>query len=277
MEVKNIKPIIKWAGGKRQLLIELKKRLPKEFNRYFEPFLGAGALFFDLQPQKAFINDYNHSLINLYQCCRDNPIELKKELQTLQDEFNLNLNKNDYYYKKRIRYNQILNKDSFEEAALFVFLNRTNYNGLYRVNSKGEFNVPFGQKSKVDLMVYRIDEVYHILMNSTITEGDFEIACLEAEKGDFVYFDPPYYNTFVNYQADGFSKDEQLRLFKLFEELSSKGVYCMLSNSNTEFIKDLYKDFYIEVVSVKRLISRNASLRISEEVIITNYEVNYDK
>lgn len=277
MEVKIIKPIIKWAGGKRQLLIELRKRLPKKFNRYFEPFLGAGALFFDLQPQKAFINDFNHSLINLYQSCRDNSVELKNELQKLQDEFNSDLNKSEYYYKKRIRYNQIINKDSYEEAALFVFLNRTNYNGLYRVNSKGEFNVPFGQKLKVDLMINRIDEIYQLLKNSIITEGDFELACLEAKKGDFVYFDPPYYNTFVNYQADGFSKDEQLRLFRLFVKLSSKGVYCMLSNSNNDFIKELYKDFNIEVVSVKRLISRNASLRISEEVIITNYEVNYDK
>ena len=125
-------------------------------------------------------------------------------------------------------------------------------------------------------MINRVDEINHILKNSIITEGDFESACNLAKKGDFVYFDPPYYNTFVNYQSDGFSKEEQLRLFRLFVKLSNKGVYCMLSNSNTDFIKDLYKEFNIEIVSVKRLISRNASLRISEEVIITNYEVNYD-
>lgn len=258
-------------------MTQLQRRLPKEFNKYFEPFSGAGALFFSIEPSEAFINDINHSLINLYRLCRDRSEDLKIELSKLEKDFNssnLDKDKESFYYSKRDRYNKVLGKNTVEEAALFVFLNKANYNGLYRVNSKGFYNVPFGRKKKIDLVGEKLDNISSLLKNTTISEGDFEQACKFASKGDFVYFDPPYHNTFVDYHLDGFSESDQLRLYRLFENLSKKGVYCMLSNSDSDFILDLYKNYHIEVIQVKRYINRDSNNRNANEVIITNYEVN---
>lgn len=268
-----MQPIIKWAGGKRQLLGELKKRLPAKFNDYHEPFIGAGALYLALEPANtSHINDFNHSLVNLYLCVRDHKTELIKQLDMLEQDFNTALDKEAFYYQKRERYNDILNKDSYEEAALLIFLNRAGYNGLYRVNSTGLFNVPFGKKQTVNLMSDRIESMNQLLKQAVITEGDFEKVVENAQAGDFVYFDPPYDETFAGYQADGFSKDDQKRLAKLFKKLTDKGVFCMLSNSATDFILDLYKDYNITKIPVKRLINRNPKGRTDHEVIVTNYD-----
>lgn len=269
----DIKPIIKWAGGKRQIINDLIKNLPKKYDNYFEPFIGAGALYFQLEPKNACINDMNHSLINLYTICRDHNKELKIELSKLQDKFNFSDSKDQIYYEIRQRYNEILNTSTIEEASLFVFLNKTNFNGLYRVNSKGKYNVPFGQKKKVDLSLDKFENISSLLLRTTILEGDFEDACIHAKKGDFIYFDPPYHETFVDYQSNGFSVNEQIRLYNLFVKLTEQGVYCMLSNSDSAFILELYKKFNIKILKTKRYINRVGSNRIANEIIVTNYEV----
>lgn len=271
-----INPIIKWAGGKRLIIDELRNRVPQDYGTYFEPFVGAGALFFDIMPVLGHINDFNPSLINLYTKIRDFPEELKLRLDRLQSEYNDCPDKSEYYYLIRDYYNSILGSNSVEEASLFIFLNRTNYNGLYRVNSSGKYNVPFGKRYKVNLMSSRINEISNLLQNKIITNLDFEEACENVEPGDFVYFDPPYYKTFDNYKINGFTEEDQRRLFRLFERLCNMGVHCMVSNSNAEFIYNLYRDYNICEIPVKRLINRNADRRNSTEIIITNYEVNND-
>ena len=265
------KPIIKWAGGKTQLLNELIPMMPESYNNYFEPFIGGGALFFALQPERALINDYNTQLINLYAQCRDNAEELMQRLDQLAAEHQEDP---EHYYTNRALYNACIERKehSVESAALFIYLNKAGFNGLYRLNSKGLFNVPTGRKKKVNLYEQdNINNVSKLLKGTELTTGDFENACEKVGPGDFVFFDSPYYNTFDTYQAGGFSEEDHKRLAKLFQELTDRGAYCMLTNSNEDFIKELYRNFNIKEVAVKRMINRDADKRTGEEVIITNY------
>lgn len=264
-----MKPIIKWAGGKRQLLEEIKKNIPISYGTYFEPFVGGGAVYFELQPQKAVINDLNEQLINLYNVVASNKEELIKELDILSAEHS-----ETNYYKIRDAYNECLNKNelSIKSASYFIYLNKTGFNGLYRVNRDGLFNVPSAHKKKANLYdLENINQVSNLLKKTKIKQGDFEKAVKYAKKGDFVFFDSPYYSTFDTYQPNGFSEEQHIRLANLFHKLTEKGVYCMLTNSNEDFIKELYKDMNIKVVPVKRMINCDASRRTGEEVIITNY------
>ena len=272
-----MKPFVKWVGGKRQLIEELIKRMPKDYDNYYEPFVGGGALFFEVQPDKARINDFNICLINVYNQIRDNVDDLIKKLDKLANKYNKLATKEekaDMFYSIREKYNNGIKRKKLDtiQASYFIFLNKACFNGLYRVNANGLFNVPSGQKSKLNL--YEEDNLRNIseLLNKTIIlSGDFEEACKDAKRGDFVFFDSPYYDTFDTYQKGGFELEDHIRLANLYKELTDKGVYCMLTNSNTDFIKDLYKEYKIEVVNVKRLINRDATNRKGEEVIITNY------
>ena len=267
----DIKPLVKWAGGKTQLLNEIIPMLPKEYNTYYEPFIGGGALYFALHPEKAVINDYNVQLINLYKQCRDNPNELLAHMDRLTEE---HINSKEYFNSVRSKFNVCLkeNELSIESAALLVYLNKSCFNGLYRLNSKGEFNTPSGHKEKVNLYdTKNFKDVSMTLKNATIMSGDFEKACENAKAGDFVFFDSPYYNTFDTYQAGGFSENDHKRLANLFKELTQKGVYCMLTNSNEDFIKELYKDYKIKVIQVKRMINCDEKNRKGVEIIVTNY------
>lgn len=273
-------PFIKWVGGKTKLLPELTKRLPEQIGTYVEPFVGGGALFFDMQPADAILNDVNPRLINLYVSVRSHKEELVYRLSEYEREYNTLTSldaKQDFYYQTRTDFNtRFFETDlTVDDAAQFIFLNKTNFNGLYRVNAAGEFNAAFGKRMTVKLF----DEVNlancsAALKNVDIMNGDFEDACDGLTAGDFVYFDPPYYSTFDGYQAGGFSEEDQLRLHNLFQRLTASGVYCLMSNSNTDYIKDLYAGYYIEVVPVKRNINRNGNGRQGEEVIITNYKSN---
>lgn len=274
-----MEPFIKYAGGKRQLLPQINERLPKTYGDYYEPFLGGGAVFMDLKPKKAYLNDFNESLINAYKQIKNNVDELKSVLDQFQEHFNSlpgDDEKKAYYYEMRDLYNRDMREKEFSimTAALLIFLNKAGFNGLYRCNSKGEFNVPFGQKKRINLYSSdNLDSIANGLSNATITVGDFEKACEGAKAGDFVFFDSPYYDTFDTYQGGGFSEADHRRLASLYKELTDKGVYCMLTNSNTDFIKELYKDYRVDVVSVKRMINRNANDRTGEEVIVINYVV----
>ena len=273
-------PFIKWVGGKTQLLPELRKRLPERIGTYVEPFVGGGALFFDVQPADAKLNDVNPRLINLYVSVRSHKEELIDSLNSYESEYNTlaSINaKKDFYYQNRTEFNaRGFETDlTVNDAAQFIFLNKANFNGLYRENADGNYNAAFGWKESIRLFdEANLCSCSTALQNTSITNGDFEDACKGLSAGDFVYFDPPYYSTFAGYQAGGFSVEDHLRLHNLFQRLTESGVSCMLSNSNTDFIKNLYADYNIEVVQAKRTINRNGSGRQGEELIITNYKSN---
>ena len=265
------RPIIKWAGGKTQLLEQLVPLIPDDYGTYYEPFLGGGALFFAVQPHHAVINDYNPSLINLYKQVKKNPEELMKELDTLTLGHSPD---GDYYYERREEYNLSLkmNTKDIRQAALFIYLNKAGYNGLYRLNSDGLYNVPNGKRKNLNL--YDRDNILNvsrILKHARIQCGDFEKSCKDAKAGDFVFFDSPYYNTYDAYKAGGFAQEDHVRLSRLFAELTAKGVKCLLTNSNEKYIKELYKDYDIKIVDVKRMINCDGKKRTGKEVIIKNY------
>lgn len=275
MSNSSVAPFVKWAGGKRQLLTQIKERMPKKFNHYYEPFVGGGAVLFDLLPKNAIINDINKSLINTYRQIKDRPEEFLKVISVFDE--NIIDGGKEYFYSRREFYNDKMMKAEFdiELAALFVFLNKHCFNGLYRVNGKGLFNVPYNNSKKASCTEENIMEISEYLKTITILEGDFENACEEATKEDFMFLDSPYAplnpTSFESYTKEGFNIESHKRLSNLFKELSERGCYCMLTNHNTEFINELYSDFKREVVSVKRSINVNANKRTGEEIIITNY------
>lgn len=277
MSHSTIAPFIKWAGGKRQLLAQIKERLPESFHRYYEPFVGGGAVIFELLPENAVINDINRALVNAYRQICHSPDEFLQETGRLDD--GMWEDGKEYYYSLRKRYNDKLMKEEFdlELAALFVFVNKHCFNGLYRVNGKGQFNVPYNNSRLASVDKESIRAISAYLKKITIMEGDFEQACAEAKKGDFLFLDSPYAplnpDSFESYTKEGFDVDSHRRLAGLFDELTGRGCYCMLTNHNTDFIHELYgnKGYTIDVVSVKRMINSDASKRVGEEVIIRNY------
>lgn len=277
MSNSSIVPFVKWAGGKRQLIPQIRERMPEQFNNYYEPFVGGGAVIFELLPENAVINDINKALINAYQMICRHPQEFLQEINRLDAE--MWEDGKEYYYSLREHYNDKLMKDEFdvELAALFVFINKHCFNGLYRVNGKGLFNVPYNNSRRSSVDERSIMEISEYLRNVTIISGDFEAACEGAGAGDFVFIDSPYAplnpTSFESYTKEGFDIESHRRLANLFDELTARGCYCMLTNHNTELINELYgnKGYTIDVVSVKRLINSDASNRVGEEVIICNY------
>lgn len=256
MKNTDIKPFLKWAGGKRQLLPRLREYFPESYNTYYEPFVGAGAVLFDLKPQNAVINDNNAELINLYNVIKD-----KNKIEKLISHLETHENTEKYFYDIRSwdredDYHQI---DDYIRASRFIYLNKTCYNGLYRVNSKGYFNVPFGNYKNPDYQNADVlRAVHHYLHDNDIyiTNADFEEAVKDAKENDFVYFDPPYdpiskTSAFTSYTKDNFGDAEQERLRDLFIQLYKKGCYVLLSNSNTEFINKLYDYPGIEIIEVE--------------------------
>ena len=274
VEIKaEIYPLVKWVGGKRQLMSDLLRNLPLHYNRYLEPFVGGGALFFALQQENSYISDMNEELINLYQVVRDNVEELIKDLHTHE-------NNKDYYLKIRDldRLDNYGNISAIKRASRFIYLNRTCFNGLYRVNSKGEFNVPFGKYKNPKLVdEVNLVNVSRLLQATEIKHADFKRVLDVAKVDDFVYFDPPYMplnetSSFTSYTKDGFGIDKQIELKNVCDELHGKGVKFMLSNSDTQFIKDLYADYEINTVYASRQVNSKASGRGKiAEVLIKNY------
>lgn len=272
-----VAPFVKWAGGKRQLLPRIKERMPEKFNDYYEPFVGGGAVIFELLPGNALINDINKALINTYKQICNTPEAFLKAISRLDEEIWEDGRK--YYYFLREHYNDKLMKAEYdmELAALFVFINKHCFNGLYRVNGKGLFNVPYNNSRRASVDEKSILDTSKYLQGVTILEGDFEAACENAKKSDFVFIDSPYAPlnpaSFESYTKEGFDLESHKRLAKLYDELTARGCYCMLTNHNTELINELYgnKGYKIDVVSVKRMINSDASNRVGEEVIICNY------
>lgn len=272
------KPVIKWVGGKAKLLPEIKKRMPPVYGRYIEPFFGGGALYFNLLPENAVIGDINQPLIHTYLNIKKNPYAVMELLDAMETEFNGMENADERircYMKRREEFNICImaGQDSAKTSALFIFLNKTCFNGLYRVNKSGMFNVPSGKKEKVSL--YSRDaflEVSHALPRQILCSGFEEtLAYADPQKGDFVFLDSPYMGTYTGYGKDGFSKESHIRLRDAFAEMDSHGVYCMAANSNTDAVKELYKGYKIETLDTIHSVNRNGSQRRAKEVLITNY------
>lgn len=268
-------PIIKWAGGKRQLLNRISPLLPKDFNNYYEPFFGGGALYFNLadrRPIHGVVNDVNKSLMNMYSRVRDDVHIIMDYLEKLDSE-SMDQGK-EFYIESRDRYNELLESDiyNYETAALLIYLNKHCFNGLYRVNKKGKFNVPYNSNTSSSFSRNNLLDVSKILKNTELLCGDFEDACRDCKKGDFIFFDSPYDVSFTKYTSDGFEKEDHIRLYNLFKKLSDMGCYCMSTNHDTELINNLYHDYRIETVDVMRNINRDGSNRTGKEIIIRNYQ-----
>ena len=272
-----LQPFTKWTGGKRQLLSVIKSLMPDQYNNYFEPFVGGGALFFDLAQKNAHINDFNSELINCYQQIKKNPQILIELLAKHQEN-----NSKEYYLDLRSadRDSRIDKMTDVERAARIMYMLRVDFNGLYRVNSKNQFNVPYGRYKNpkivdgellLSISKYLNDNDIHIL------NKDFEEAVEDVRVGDFVYFDPPYIplsetSAFTSYTHEGFSYEDQVRLRDTFMKLDEKGAYVMLSNSSSPIVEELYKDFYIHKVEATRTNGAKSSSRGKiSEIIVTNY------
>jgi len=273
------KPFVKWAGGKRSIIDKLIKLAPEEYKTYYEPFVGGGAMLFELQPNKAVINDYNKELMNVYECIKDEQKFANMCTELNKHEAN---HSEEYYYQIRDldrdkkKFNKIVD---YKRAARTIYLNKACFNGLYRVNSKNEFNVPSGKKNKVNTYDGPNLGIIHCLLNFfdiKLLSIDFEESVKDAKKGDFIYLDPPYdsdTSTFNSYTENGFGKDEQKRLAKVFKDLDKRGCYVMLSNYNTKLVQELYKDYNFNFVTAQRNIGASSKNRGKvEEVIITNYK-----
>ncbi|MGY3716243.1 DNA adenine methylase [Sutcliffiella cohnii] len=272
----NLVPVVKWAGGKRQLLSHILPKVPKKFNTYYEPFAGGLAVLLALQPSKAYISDANKELVNLYQTIITDHL-------TLISENKKHRNESMYYYAMRAidrDKNAFKSLTSTERASRFILLNRLGYNGLWRENSLGQNNVPFGRYRNPDYV--QEDTIINLHQYFTgisigIHHGDFTEILSTASEGDFIYLDPPYDvlndTSFTSYEKNGFNRTDQERLAKEFKRLHEKGCYVMLSNHATPFIKELYSDFNISIVNAKRNINSKSEGRgLVEEVLITNYD-----
>lgn len=269
-EVVLVKPILKWAGGKSALLEEIKSRMPEDFNTYYEPFIGGGAVFLNIESDNSVINDKNQELINCYLQVRDHVDDLMPLLDELQNNHN-----EDAYYELRSKFNlrKIEGDLDVYDAALMIYLNKAGFNGMYRENKCGNFNIPSGNRKSVKL--YERDNLISVsdrLKRATILNTDFEDAVANAQDGDFVYFDSPYYETFSDYQKGGFTKEDHTRLANLCKELTDGGVRFLLSSSDSDFIRNLYDGFVIEEIKVQRMIGFRRNRKIETELFIRNYD-----
>ena len=259
------KPFLKWAGGKKQMISDILKFAPKNFNKYIEPFIGGGAVYFNLNHPQSIISDLNEELVITYKQVKENI----GEVIDILEKYN---NTEDFYYKTRAL---DVNKLSYSErAARLIYLNKTCFNGLFRVNKKGEFNVPYGKRSGSFLNKENLIGASHYLQDTEIYHSDYKSVLKKfAKKGDFIFLDPPYqpvgkFSDFKRYTKEFFYENDQIEIAELFKELTNKGCYVMLTNSDHPFILDLYKDFQIEIIETKRLISSDPKTRTGIDIIV---------
>ena len=271
-----MKPIVKWVGGKRELCPKIRELIPPTYNKYYEPFLGGGAVLLDLCPKEAVVNDINPELINMYLQVRDSVEVVIRELEKFDCCHEAYVLPKDFYYLVRKDFNDLRGDKTPTQAARFIYLNKHCFNGLYRVNSKGEFNVPFnGKLTGGSFDTDHLREVSKQIQNVAFLCGDFEDCLATAEACSFCFIDSPYApltpTSFVDYTKESFAYEDHVRLARVFKELTDRGCYCMLTNHDTELIRNLYRGFNFTEVDVRRSINRNGDGRKGKEVIITNY------
>ena len=269
------RPIIKWVGGKGRLLPQLRTLLPPDVDRrrHVEPFAGGAALFFDRNPKRALLADVNDSLMHMYRA-------ICHELATVVHHLSRLAKRHDKetYYATRERYNRADKASPAERAAMFIYLNKTCFNGLHRVNREGHFNVPIGRYSNPRILDWpALHLAREVLQRTELRCGSFEVTCAGARRGDFVYLDPPYAPVsstanFTSYASQGFGEVEQVRLRDVFRELDAKGCAVMLSNSDTPLVRALYSEYRIDKVSAPRSVNSRADRRGRiTELVVRNY------
>lgn len=282
MTRKNTKlsPILKWVGGKRQLLKYINPLLPKKISTYVEPFVGGGALLFNLQPKKAIINDYNEDLMNVYRVVKDEPNTLLDYL-----EMHNELNCQEYFYQVRSldRSESYEKLSNVEKAARIIYLNKTCYNGLFRVNQAGQFNSPYGKYKNPNIVnrptILAVSKYFND-NNIKIVSGDYRQALKGLRKGAFVYFDPPYLpisssSSFTGYTENGFGYKDQVNLKEECDKLHKRGINFILSNSDHPAICELYKDYKLITLKAKRIVNSKGNKRGEvNEVLVMNYNVD---
>lgn len=263
---KKVKPFLRWAGGKRWLIKQLDEFLPKNFNQYHEPFIGGGAIFFHMNPKQSFISDFNAELIETYNVIKNNPHEVIKYIKTFK-------NTKEDYLKIRTQNFQSIEK----RAARFIYLNQTSFNGIYRVNSDGKYNVPYGYREKYTFDFDNILNVSKYLQNTTITHADFRKCIENVKENDLVFLDPPYTvahnnNGFIQYNQKIFSLDDQYGLKELIMQIKEKKAYYILTNANHKKIREIFDvgDNITEVTRASLIGGRGATRGKYSEVIITN-------
>lgn len=269
MEIRKAKPVVKWAGGKGQMLNIIRQRIPNYTGKYIEPFVGGGAVFFDQAPENAVISDANSELINLYKVIANDPSDLIQALSVYKYD-------KDMYYRVRAQKPDKLG--SVGAAARMIYLNKTGFNGLYRVNKKGEFNVPFGRYKNPKIVdSTNLYNASAVLKKATLISGDYlDILHKYAKPGDFIFLDPPYmpiseYSDFKRYTKDQFGLDDQKKLAAEVERLSNLGCFVMLTNSNHPYIVDLYKNYNMQVFETRRMINSKSGKRKGQDILVTNY------
>lgn len=272
-----LSPFVKWVGGKRNVIKKyLYKYIPQNFNDYYEPFIGGGAMLYFLEPKKAYINDINSELINAYRIIKSSPIELIRELNSFQKK-----NSKDFYYLVRNK----KYKNNIKNAAKFIYINKACFNGIYRVNSKGEFNVPFNSKTLEHFSMYNQENILNISkyfneIDIKIFNEDYYDFLNYPKKNDFVFVDSPYdydvLNGFDNYDKNSFGIENHIKLSNKLKELDKRGVKFMATNHDTKLINELYSEFNIIKIKTNRFINSNPNKRklTGNEVIITNYKEN---
>lgn len=281
------KPFLKWAGGKSRIAKKIASYFPGtgEFKRYFEPFLGSGAVYFEIAPQEGFLNDLNKPLIDTYETIKTKPEELIELLRGIEEVYNglSDLEEKEaFYYNIRGEYNSLSGDSVLRKSADFIFLNKAGWNGMYRENAEGDFNIPFGKR--IQLSCFSEENILAIaenIKNMQFTSGDYKNAVVKAGKGDLIYFDPPYFPVsktanFTAYQKEGFGEAEQKELFELAKELSKKGCFVAISNSSAPEAYELYgsdPSFHITEIPIARTIgSKSASRKKINEILVSNYK-----
>ncbi len=279
-----VKPFLKWVGGKTQLLKKINNEFPDKFNTYIEPFIGGGSIFFKIvqkygNSKKYYISDINTDLITSYKTIRDNVDEVIININNLNKTYTKldKENQKIFYYKIRNDFNSTINND-IEKTSQMIFLNKTSFNGVFRVNSNGKFNVPFNFEESLYFDFDNLINVSNILNRSNVVINNFDFSkCGENVNEDtFIYLDPPYHNTFTTYTKHDFLEQDQLRLLEFYKSLDKKHVKIMLSSSDTEFIRKHYNNFNIKIIEAKRFINSDGNNRGNvNELLITNYKKNH--
>jgi DNA adenine methylase len=273
---KLVAPFLKWVGGKRQIIPAIAEHLPKTIKVYIEPFIGGGALLFHLQPKRAIINDFNSELVNVYSV-------IKNDLESLIIDLKKHKNESDYFYKIRgiDRTGEIEKLTNAERASRIIYLNKTCFNGLYRVNSSGEFNSPFGKYKNPNIINEpTLRAVNHYLNTNDIQiiNGDYLEILQKADKNSFVYLDPPYHpvsesSNFTGYVQGGWDESDQVRLREACDDLTKRGINFLQSNSSADFIKQQYTNYSVHTIKANRAINSNGEKRGEvEELLIKNYD-----